>query len=167
MHCSECQMAGLNEELVQQTVQLVRDPHGSSVMQHLLEYASAECRLSIVQHLIPSVSLLAMHRTASPVILKALNCSRHARHSIIQAMLNGSATTSLVDVACSRCGSSILEELSLSNAYASEFHCQLSPALPRLVKSKFGRRVIASFKLMSPCEVASRENLAHSAAVAA
>lgn len=170
MHCSEAQMAEVSAEIMEEAAELSRHPHGSSVIKHLLEYGNSECRAGIVQRLIPRIPLLAMHRTASHVVEKAFNCcSDEEQYSIAMALLRATAPISVVDVACSRCGSSILEEVASTNAFNTEFRSRLAAALPRLGQSKFGRRVVASFELMLPmnAEVASRGNCTHSAAVAA
>merc|ERR1740117_1359771 len=92
-----------------------------------------------------------MHRTASHVVAKAFNYGSLAdKHSIAKALLQASAPVSVADIACSRCGSSILEDVANIEAFLSEFRPSLVEALPRLGQSKFGRRVLTSFGLMAP-----------------
>lgn len=170
MHCSEVQMASLAGELAQEAVELSRHPHGNSVIQHLLEYGNEGCRTAIIQHLLPEVPLFAMHRTASHVVEKAFNYGSLAeKQSIARALLQANAPVSVADIACSRCGSSILEDVANIEAFLSEFRPRLVEALPRLGQSKFGRRVLTSFGLMAPSSTGptSSGNHPHSAAVAA
>lgn len=170
MHCSEAQMLSLAAELVQEASELARHPHGSSVIQHLLEYGNEGCRSAIIQHLLPEVPLFAMHRTASHVVEKAFNYGSLAeKQSIARAMLQASAPVSVADIACSRCGSSLLEDVANIEVFLGEFQPRLVEALPRLGQSKFGRRVLTSFRLMAPSSTGatSSGNHPHSAAVAA
>lgn len=146
MHCPEAQMAELARELVQEAFELSRHPYGSSTIQHLLEYTTSAVRAAVVQRLIPEMPLLACSRMAGRVVEKAFNYSSdEEQHSIAMALLQAAEPVSLADVACSRCGSSILEEIANASTHTTEFQLQLASALPRLSQSKFGRRVIASF----------------------
>jgi len=150
MHCSESQMAHLAAELEQEAPQLSRDAHGSSVIKSLLEYASLTCRANIVNCLVPEIAMLSMHRTASRVVEKALNCSsEEEQQSMATALMRVRTPASVADVACSRCGSWILQEMADRNICIDEFRARLLPALPRLARSKVGRRVVASFCLAS------------------
>jgi hypothetical protein len=72
MHCSELQLSGLAEEISQATVLLSRHMYGNFVLQHFLEYGNASCQSNVICCLITEIKLLAMDRTASNVVLKAL-----------------------------------------------------------------------------------------------
>merc|ERR1711907_504264 len=149
MHCSESQMAGLAQEIALATVELSRHAHGNFVVQHLLEYGTEACRCEILRRLMPEMSLLAIDRTASHVVEKAIEFSEIQEQCLIaMALLQAPKPISIVDVACSRCGSSILAELAENDACATQLRLQLGMALPRLVQSKFGRRVLDRFELM-------------------
>jgi len=150
MHCSPAQIAKLGGELVDEAAQLSRHPRASSVIQNLLEYAPSECQTAIGQSLIPEAPKLAMHKPGSHVVEKALHyCDVEERQAMARVFLQANSPSAVVDVACSRCGSSILEEIAKSEFDTAEFRSQLSTALPRLGKSKFGRRVLVHFGLMS------------------
>lgn len=149
MHCTEAQMSELGQEFISETVELARHGHGNFVMQHLLEYGTASYKTEIIRRLMPETSLLAMDRTASHVVAKALGCAVFQEQCLIAlALLQAATPISLVDVACSRGGSSILVEIADIGACGAEFRPRLLEALPRLVKSKFGRRVGERFGLM-------------------
>jgi hypothetical protein len=151
MHCSESQMAGLIDEIIADTVQLSRHTYGNCVVQHLLEYGTDSCQSSIVRHMMPEMCSLAMDRTASHVVQKALDFSEVRQCSIAMAMVQADNPISLADVACSRCGSSVLAELAQSASCAEDLRLELGKALPRLSRCKFGRRVVAKFDLtLSP-----------------
>jgi len=150
MHCSQVQMAKLAAELANEAVDLSRHSRGSAVVQSLLEYASPECRVAIAQRLIPKAAKLAKHATASRVVEKAFrHCDDEQQQAIASSLLQAHAPQSLVDVACSRRGSSILEEISRSSIDTTEFCSQFAKSLPRLRKAKFGRRVMQHFGLTS------------------
>jgi hypothetical protein len=151
MHCSENQLAELELELAAETVQLSRHPHGSSVLQHLLEYCSNECKVTIVQHLLHDAPSLAMDRVAGLVVEKALNYSGPNEMLLIaKALLQAAKPFSLDEVACSRRGSCVLIEVARASLCFSEFRLRLSGSLDRMSKSKFGRKVMASFELTPP-----------------
>jgi len=150
MHCSESQMADLARELVSEAVALAKHPYGNFVIQHLLEYGTEASRSAIIEQLLCEMPLLAMDRAASNVVAKALEASdAQTQTSIAMTLLHTAKPISIVDVACSRCGSSILVELANANTCAAELRLRLGEAAPRLTRSKFGRRVVDQFGLMA------------------
>jgi hypothetical protein len=150
MHCSEEQMAGLSIELASDTIELSRHMYGNSVIQHLLEYGSEACRSAVIQHLKIQVFMLAMDRTASGVVAKALECVEdRERCEIAMALLQPTKYISLADVACSRPGSAILVQISTIESCRAEVRILLATATPRLMRTKFGRRVADQFGLIA------------------
>jgi len=143
MHCSVPQMAALAQELMLEAAALSRHAYGHRVIQHLLEYGTQACQSCIIQNLMPEMPLLAMDRTATRVVEKALDhVGVKELHLIAMALLQSARPASLVDVACSRGGSSIIVELANREVFVSEFRMHLAKEEPRLAQSKFGRRVI-------------------------
>jgi len=148
MHCSETQMADLEMEIALATVHLSRHTYGNFVVQHLLEYGTQACRSDIIQRLLPDMPLLAMDRTASHVVEKAIDHANDRQlRLILLALLEAAKPVSLVDVACSRCGSAIIAEIAKREVFAMEFRLRLAEAQPRLLQSKFGRRAVCDFAL--------------------
>jgi hypothetical protein len=149
MHCTEEQMAQLETELAQESLQMSRHPYANSVVQHLLEYASDRCKAEVVKRLLPEISLLAMDRVASHVVEKALIYSDHAHQ--IAASLVWADKPSLEDIACSRRGSCVLVEIAGGSFCVPEFRRRLWGSSARLSHSKFGRKVLTGFSLESSC----------------
>jgi len=151
MHCSGEQLADLAKELVLDSVELSRHVFGNFVIQHLLEYGSQACQSAIVQRLIPEIPMLAMDRTASHVVERALeHVNVPDQFSIAMTLLQAHKPVSIVDIACSRCGSCILIELARCEIFSAQLHFQLARNLPRLSQSKFGRRVIGHVAMPLP-----------------
>lgn len=148
MHCKESQMIGLMDELVQDVESLSRHQYGNTVIQHLIEYGSERCREQTIQRLLPHVPLLIMHSSGSHVIQGALyNGNIQEQQSIILSLLQASKPVSLADIACSRCGTLVLETIHGIGIHEKELYCQLERLVPRLQKSKFGRRIICLYEL--------------------
>jgi len=167
MHCTEAQMADLEKELVLETVELSKHTHANCVIKHLLEYGTQSSKSDIIQHLLPEIQLLAMDRNASRVVEKALNHATANEQCLIAgALLQARKTVSLVDVACSRCGSATLEVLATSKVITAEFRLQLAKHSLRLAQSKFGRRVIDHYALPLPICGMETANLPSTVSVA-
>merc|ERR1719265_2768595 len=99
MNCTELQMSDIGQEFVSETLELARHRHGSFVMQHLLEYGSASCKAEIIRNLMPELPLLAMDRTASHVVEKALRCAQlQEQRSVALTLLQAAQPISLADV---------------------------------------------------------------------
>lgn len=148
MHCSVPQMAALSQELVLEAAALSRHAYGHRVIQHLLEYGTQACQSCIIQNLMPEMPLLAMNRTASRVVQKALDHVGVKERYLIAMALLQSASPAVVDVACSRAGSSVIVEFANQEVCVSEFRVLLAKQGPRLAQSKFGRRVIDHFGIL-------------------
>jgi len=147
MHCSVSQLAELAAEITEESQSLCSHRHGNLVLQYLIEYGTQTNRAAILHQLLPAVPLLAMDHTASRVVKKILgNPSATESRLLASALLRPVGNVSLADVACSRCGSTILEELAEhSEDFASELHMRL-PKSPMCLTSKYGRRVITRLR---------------------
>eukprot|EP00931_Biecheleriopsis_adriatica_P046059 TRINITY_DN2642_c0_g1_i1.p1 TRINITY_DN2642_c0_g1~~TRINITY_DN2642_c0_g1_i1.p1 ORF type:complete len:373 (-),score=62.97 TRINITY_DN2642_c0_g1_i1:129-1247(-) len=143
MHCSVSQMAELAAEITEGSRSLCSHPHGNLVLQYLIEYGTQRTRAAILHQLFPAVPLLAMDHTASRVVKKALgNLTATESRLLASALLRPVGNVSVADVACSRCGSTILEELAEQcEDFASELSMQLQKS-PACLMSKYGRRAI-------------------------
>lgn len=144
MHFSTPQMANLTEELLQDTIELSKHEHGSCVLQHLLEYGTVASQQRIVQHLLPVVRLLAMNKTASRVLQQVFEHCELSEQAALGSAVLLPATASLTDVACSRCGSAILQRLDEAGLCSEDFRAHLAKGFTRLQKSKYGRRILTA-----------------------
>ncbi|CAE7272768.1 mpf1 [Symbiodinium natans] len=121
--------------------------YGNFVVQHLYEHAPA-ARGGILRALLPQVSQLANHRTASHVVQRALTYSdERGQFDLVQALRQGRGETSLVNVATGRYGSFVIEQLAqLPGHLVAPIRATLEEELPTLVASAFGRRVAEAFE---------------------
>merc|ERR1719189_1189026 len=151
VHGTEDQLCTLVDQCIQHTEELSRHQFGNFVIQALLEHAAQHRREMILQHLLPFVPKLSLHRTACHVVQKALNyCNEAGRLAIAQELLSAESP-SLVEVADSRYGSYVIEEL--RNVFGltgpgAEVRSLLERALPELRKSPFFARVATTFGLL-------------------
>lgn len=112
-------MSGMISEIVQNSRDLSRHKFGNFVVQHLAEFGSPDVRSAIANRLVEGVSDLAMHRSASHVVQRALEHSEQDIIVKILEQLTTSAKPSLVQVACNRYGSFVVEQI----ARDLEGHC--------------------------------------------
>merc|ERR1712039_80096 len=83
---------------------------------------------------------------ASRVVQKAIECLGKTNHrKIAHALLQPCRQACLADVACSRCGSSLLIQLATANVCTEELRPQLLCSVSRLGKSKYGLKVLSAF----------------------
>mmetsp|Transcript_46083 Transcript_46083/g.81863 ORF Transcript_46083/g.81863 Transcript_46083/m.81863 type:complete len:358 (-) Transcript_46083:146-1219(-) len=152
MHFSAAQMADLTNEVLQETADLSRQEHGNLVLQHLLEYGTVASQQRIVRDLLPTARSSAMHKIASRVLQQVLeHCERNEQLALARAMLQP-AKASLTDVACSRCGSAVLRRMADAGLCADQLRAHLAMNVARLQKSKYGSRVLTSFRVSTlPC----------------
>jgi len=132
-HGTEQQMCRLLDEWVQLAEELSRHQYGNFVIQSVLEHGAPPRRQGIVQQLLPSLPQLATHRTASHVVQKALNhISLEGQRAMAMALLQASPPSSLPEVAASRYGSFVVEELccAVQGDAGREALRQLAGALP-------------------------------------
>jgi len=149
-HCSERQMSSVFDVIVGQAEPLCRHPYGNFVVSHLLEHDTGPRRAKILEQLLPTLPQLAMHRTASHVVQKAIDyCDEEGKRRVIERLLNAPSPNSFVDVACSRYGSFVVEDLaSLNIGKAEMIKCLGSGGIDSLSTSQFGKKVIDCFGLV-------------------
>jgi pumilio RNA-binding family len=142
-------LACLITELIADADVLSRHQFGNFVVQHLLEHGATALRSSIAQQLPPCISELAMHRYASHVVQKALEFNDAAMQTEIAAcFLQAGHPNSLVQVACSRYGSYVVQNLSRIQCIRSQVCTRISCDVSILQESQYGRRIIECFHLM-------------------
>lgn len=111
-HGTEQQMCRLMDQWVLHAEELSRHQYGNFVIQSVLEHGSPDRRQSILQQLLPGLPQLATHRTASHVVQQALNhVSPEGQRAMAGALLQRQPPHSLPEVAASRYGSYVVEEL--------------------------------------------------------
>ncbi|CAE7037629.1 APUM5 [Symbiodinium sp. CCMP2456] len=146
LHFHPSQLVEISSKVVEAAPSLARDPHGSRVLQTLIEYGNPTCRELLFRKLLPEIAMLTMHRTGSQVLRKALEISdANLEQLIAEAVLEGvrNKSVQVANIACSRCGSSILQQISTCRSpVVDEIHSRLAEALPQLEKSRYGRRLV-------------------------
>merc|ERR1712242_218171 len=111
-HGTAAQMASLCDQCAFHAEELSRHEFGNFVVQSLLEHGTSQRRRAIVQQLLPTLPQLACHRTASHVVQKAVNYSgEQGRWDLASALLQAHAPHSFAEVAATRYGSFVVEEL--------------------------------------------------------
>lgn len=144
-HCADdSQMRVALDAIVTEAAILCRHPYGNFVVQHLLEHGSPERKTALLALLLPELPLLASHRTAAHVVQKALVFTGEAgERAIVLRLLGGEPPHSLEEVACTRYGSFVVEDIfAKSSAWAEgEVRARLTPCLLQLSTSQFGKRV--------------------------
>jgi len=147
-HCSEKQMSAVFDAVVIQAEPLCRHPYGNFVISHLLEHGSFIRRAEILDQLLPYLPQLAVHRTASHVIQKAIDlCDEVGKRRLVERLLNAQSPHSIVEIACSRYGSFVVEDLVNVNIGKEEVRQYLQNGADTLNKSQFGKKVIQCFGL--------------------
>jgi len=115
-HCAPSQetpeMGEICDLFVQKTQELCRHQYGNFLTKHILEHGTPERRAAIAGQLLPLISQLATHRTASHVVQQALqHCDQEDKLEIVQRLLETGKPLSLEQVAASRYGSYVVEEI--------------------------------------------------------
>lgn len=149
-HCKEDQMRDLIDKLVDSAPDLCRHKFSNFVIQHLLEHGEVHRRVAVVERLLPIMPYLSMHRTASHVVQQALNySSKEAQIAIVHALLQAQGSFSIVEVAASRYGSYVVEELhhNGSSWVVCEVRRRLLEAPVHLRGSAAFKRVAAKYQL--------------------
>merc|ERR1712070_60469 len=148
-HCSEKQMSSVFDTVVSQAEPLCRHPYGNFVVSHLLEHGSSIRRVRILDELLPTLPQLAVHRTASHVVQKAIDHSdEDGKRRLVERLLNAPSPNSFMEVACSRYGSFVVEDLSNVNTCKEDMRRYLGSGIDTLSASQFGKKVIDCFGLV-------------------
>merc|ERR1711963_736671 len=110
-HCPSGQVECIINELLSDAEPLCRNPYGNFVMQHIFEHGSQAWKENIVEQIAWNIPHLAKHRTASHVVQRALEFGGpKIEKDLVEAFLNAEGESSLVEVACSRYGSYVVEQ---------------------------------------------------------
>jgi len=156
-HGDETQMCGLIDVIVQRAEELARHQYGNFVVQHLLEHGSSRRRTLVLDRLLPSLPHLSMHRTATHVVQQALNtCSAQGQHTMAQALLQAEGAHSLLQIAASRYGSYVVEEmfnLFGNKGPGKEAHARLEKASIEHWESPAFQRVAGRYGLQGGAQV--------------
>jgi len=149
-YCPWSLTSELATEIAGEADHLARNWQGKDVVKSLLEYGSPDCRSMIIRKLMPQLVRLSVDRAASHAVKQALEFADESEQLMMaQSLLQGSKTISTTDIACSRGGSSILQEINYLGLCHTEFQLRLIDAVARLANCRFGRRTITCFGLHS------------------
>jgi len=150
-HGDEGQLRGVIDELIYRAEELARHQFGNFVVQSLLEHGSEAIRCKVLVQLLPSLPYLSTHRTATHVVQQALNhCSDEGRGLLIESLLTAASPYSVAELATSRYGSYVLEELHsvIPEGAYSHVRAQLQAALPMFQDSASFQRVASLYGLL-------------------
>merc|ERR1711865_867204 len=132
---------------------LARHTYGNFPLQSILEHASAALRSAALSHILPEFPTLAMHRTGSLIAQRSLDHGDSKSQSMaLQILLQAEEKTSLLDVACSRYGSYVIEQIAglwrdqSLRPLREDIVQILASNLPRLQASEHARRVLSAFE---------------------
>jgi mRNA-binding protein PUF3 len=146
-HCDESQIGGLIDEIVPESLALCRHLYGNFVISHLIEH-SVSYRGLILESILPDVPLLASHRIASHVVQKIMDHSdKDGKQAIVASLLQAESPNSLPDIACSRYGSYVVEQLAGMMEAGSEVKECIAKARESLSQSEFGKHVLECYGL--------------------
>jgi len=158
-HCPPAQVTILVDELLTDAEPLCRHPFANFVMQHIFEHGLQPWKDNIALQIAGVLPYLSKHRTASHVVQRALEFGgEKIQRILIHALVNGEGEDSLVEVACSRYGSFVAEELAGIQVYSGPVRQLLQAGLSRITMSQYGKRAIAKFSFLP---APSAELLAH------
>lgn len=153
-HCDETQIGPLIEEIVAESGALCKHPYGNFVVQHLVEHSPPH-RAPILERMLEDLPVLAGHRTASHVVQKVMDYSDdEGKQAIVEALLRAESPQSLSEVACSRYGSFVVEQLAGMSEAGDEVKQSIAEHSDELSQSPFGKRVLERFGLVAPSEEA-------------
>lgn len=158
-HCTEEHIGLLLDEVLTSAGMLALHAYGNFVIRTMLEHTSLARRSAVLSQVLPSFAALSMHRTGSLVAQGILDyCCAVGQNSAVHALLAGKDDISLVDVACSRYGSFVIEQLAgmlQSHGGVQEVAQTLAFHLQDLHSSEHAGRVIVAFRL-TPVETPER-----------
>jgi pumilio RNA-binding family len=148
-HCSEKQMSSVYDVIVGEAEPLCRHPYSNFVISHLLEHGSSGRRVGILDQLLPTLPQLAVHRTASHVVQKAIDhCDEDGKRRMVERLLVEPSPNSFIEVACSRYGSFVVEDLANVNTCKDDMSRCLGSGVDTLSASQFSKKVIDCFGLV-------------------
>lgn len=149
-HCPEYLIKDIIDKVVEKAESLAKHKYGNFVIQHLLEHGAPYRRACILQQLLQFIPSLAIHRSASHVVQRALEYSSEDwQRKIVETLLQspgGQETPTLTQVACSRYGSFVTEQL-VDMDHQGLVRERLAYSVGQLETSEFGYRVAKTFKI--------------------
>lgn len=150
-HCTSDQLRGIQAEIIADAEALCRHQYGNFVVQHLFEHVP-NVRNHILEKMLPVMPMLAMHRTASHAVQRTLDHCEEMHEVILAVFLQATTPNSLPEMACSRYGSFVVEQLAtvVSPSVKDEVRSRLYAHQDVLAASQFGRRVAERFELPLP-----------------
>merc|ERR1712217_104700 len=148
-HCSEMEIGELIDQIVEKSEMLCKHIYGNFVIQHLLEQGSLTRRQAILNHLLPVLPYLAMHRTASHVVQRALAHCDENLDQLVNALLCGHSPNSFTEIARSHYGSFVIYQL-VDLRLKSPLHFNavqhtLATHVEEIAQTNFGRRLVEHF----------------------
>lgn len=145
-----CPNAAPLQELLLEVEPLCCHQYGNFVMQHIFEHGPQAWKEQIIEQIGDIIPQLAKHRQASHVVQKALECGgEEIQRRLVLALMNGKDDDSLLDVACCRFGSYVVEELSNVPICHEHVRQLLEDGIRRLKEDRYGVRVASRFGLVS------------------
>lgn len=110
-HCHD-DIEDIVKELLPASEALCRHQFGNFVISSLLEHR-VSAHAMILQQMRESLPLLVMHRTSSHVVQKAFqHCDVASQVDLVNMLLQAPTPNSIVDIACHKAGSYVIQELS-------------------------------------------------------
>mmetsp|Transcript_26684 Transcript_26684/g.50137 ORF Transcript_26684/g.50137 Transcript_26684/m.50137 type:complete len:452 (+) Transcript_26684:37-1392(+) len=152
-HLNEVGQRNLTAAIAPKAEVLSKHQYGNFVVQHLYEHTPA-ARHGILNEILHQVPQLALHRTASHVVQRALTYSdEDGQAAIVKALMAGQGDTSLTNVAQGRYGSFVIEQLAqLPERLTASVRQHLVAETKTIAPSAFGRRVLEAFEIELPEE---------------
>jgi len=152
-HCSETELGSLLDEIIVMSETLSIHAYGNYVVQAIFEHCKDARKREVLLRLLPHMPRLAMHRTASHVVQRALDYTEEAyQRAIVDVLLRAPSPHSLVDIACSKYGSYVAQQLAAVRGLQTEVARRLSAGLEELERTAHGQRVAQAFKLTVPTD---------------
>jgi len=149
-HCDDVMIGAVVEEIVAKSRALCAHDFGNFVIQHLLEHWPSK-RDTILQSMIPDLPMLAVNKSAAHVVQKAMDwCDEDSKKAIVVALLDGKSPHSLGEVACSRPGSYVVEQLQGISHRQSEVRQRIEERSEQLCQTQWGQKILECFGLPVP-----------------
>jgi len=147
--CGEEGMKDVLDEILADAYSLARHNWGNFVVQSIIENTSPVFRQALLWELLPNLVTLAMHRNGSRVAQRLFDfCDIAQQRSAMEALIKGTETCSLADVACCHYGSYVIAQLASyqqTHREAHEIARTLGGHLPRLQSSEHAQEVLEAF----------------------
>lgn len=138
----------LVEKLLDDPEPLCRHQFSNFVMQHIFEHGAEVWKDRIIEHIVGVLPDLCKHRTASHVVQRALAFGGEKIQSkLVLTLVHAEGKTSLVEIACSRYGSYVIEELASIQAHREVVFELLQNGVHQLESDPYGKRLISKFGL--------------------